>query len=457
MGDFADKDTTAPAVAAVADDSTPGPDRQYRVIIDHSPDAIVVHEGAYLVFVNPAGLHLIGATDPADVVGRPLGEFVAAESTAALFERISGLDSLGAASAPTEMTLRRLDGRNVPVESRSVRTIWDGRPAYLAVLRDLSAEHAARAEADAANLQFGAVVSCLVEGVIILDDQGVVLSMNTAAAHILDIDPADIIGIHGPNVLAHTLNPISADTGLTVDPDNYPLVRARRTGRPATFTIGIHRPDGTLVWTSGTTQQFSPPPTPRYVLSFSDVTAERETSARLEYQATHDALTDLPNRLRVVDTLTTTLANPHRGPIAVLFLDLDNLKAANDSLGHSTGDHVLRIAARRLQHAIPDDAIIGRVGGDEFVAVIHTEPTNLDTITDAIHTALAQPITLDNWTLTITTSIGAATVPTTDTRTIDNLLHDADIAMYAAKQNGGNHTVHHPPPQGHNRADAIHA
>ncbi|WP_299577603.1 diguanylate cyclase [uncultured Williamsia sp.] len=442
-GDFAD-DGTAPSPAAPAHAHDPGV--QYRVLIDHSPDAIVVHQGAELVFVNAAGLQLIGASDPADVVGHPLGEFVTEESTAALFERIRGLDSLGAASSPTEMTLRRLDGHHVPVEARSVRTIWVGRPAYLAVLRDLTAEHAARAEADAANLQFGAVVSCLVEGVMILDDEGVPLSMNTSAAHILDVDPADVLGTD-LETLARTLNPISADTGLPLDPEIYPFARARRTGRPATFTAGIHRPDGTVVWISGTTQHFSPPPT-RYVMSFSDVTAEREASARLEYQATHDALTGLPNRLRLVDTLTTTLANPHRGPIAVLFLDLDNLKAANDSLGHSTGDHVLRIAARRLQQAIPGDGIIGRVGGDEFVAIIHAEPSGLGAITDALHAALAQPITLDGWTLIITTSVGVVTVPPSDTRTIDDLLHDADTAMYTAKQNGGDQTVHHPAPRG---------
>lgn len=443
MRDFAD-DSTSPSPATPQNTHAPDPGVQYRVLIDHSPDAIVVHEGTELVFVNPAGLQLIGASTSADVVGHPLGEFVTKESTAALFERIQGLDSLGAASPPTEMALRRLDGHHVPVEARSVRTIWAGRPAYLAVLRDLTAEYAARAEADAANLQFGAVVSSLVEGVIIFDDDGATLSMNTSAAHILDVDPADVLGVAGPDILARTLNPISADTGLPIDPDDYPLVRARRTGRPATFTVGLHRPDGTVVWISGTTQHFSPPPASRYVMSFSDVTAEREASARLEYQATHDALTHLPNRLRLVDTLTTTLANPRRGPIAVLFLDLDNLKAANDSLGHSTGDHLLRVAARRLHQVIPGDGIIGRVGGDEFVAIIHTEPTGLGATTNAIHTTLAQPITLNGSTLTITTSIGVVTVPPTDTRTIDDLLHDADTAMYTAKKNGGDQTVHHP-------------
>lgn len=415
-------------------------DRQYRVLIDHSPDAVVVHEGRALVFANPAALRLIGATEPTQVVGHPMTEFVDMGSTTALFERIAALDGLGAASVPTSMVLRRLDGVAVEVESRSVLTVWEARPAYLVVLRDMTAQRAAEAAKAMSERQFTTVVENLVEGVIVLDGAGVVQSINPAACTILGVHAGDVVEATGDRTLAHVLGTATAD-GDVVPPVDYPHVRAQRDGRPASFVNRIRRPDGTEVWIRGTTQVLDSGRKTRLVVSFTDTTEERRATDRLEYQATHDSMTDLPNRMRVVDALRAALADPGRGPLAVFFMDLDNLKTINDSLGHSVGDSILQEVATRLRAVVPHDGIVGRVGGDEFVAVIHGDDGYVSRVSDTIHATLSDPSELDGWTLGITASIGVVTIPAVDTRTIDDLLRDADLAMYEAKGAGGERTV----------------
>lgn len=435
-----------PGARATEDDGEQvGLDRQYRVLIDHSPDAIVVHEGNLLVFVNPAGQRLIGATRADQVVGHPFSDFVDQQSMKPLLGRISSLDHEGAASEPTEMELRRIDGRHVEVEARSVLTIWAGQRAYLAILRDLTAQKAAETAAMSAERQFTTVVSTLLEGVIILDRHGVVKSINAAASTILGIGD-EIVDATGPDRLRHRLTTTSAD-GRMLTGDDYPYVLAQRTGSPAAFTNCIHRPDGTAVWIRGTTQRIFSGPAQRLVVSFTDITSERANNERLEYQATHDALTGLPNRGHIVDTLRATLDNLERGPTAVLFIDLDDLKTINDTHGHTIGDDVLKTVATRLHTMTPDASTVGRIGGDEFVAIIKGNDGFVDAITAAIHTTLTEHIKINNQTLKITASIGVVQLTTDDhSRTVDDLLHDADHAMYAAKTAGGKRTTRHPPP-----------
>ncbi len=413
--------------------------REYRILIDHSPDTIVVHEGREIVFVNPAGLRLIGATDVAQVVGHSLAEFVGQQSIPPMVARIRDLDHVGAVSEPTEMVLRRIGGRHVEVEAVSVLTHWEGRPAYQVVLRDLSAQRAAEAAAARAELLYTNVVSSLVEGVIVMDATGVIESINPAAADIFGVDPTLAVGERMPTLWAGA--EVLDSDGAILPSDQHPHVRTQSTGAPVSFVVGLRWPDRPVLWNSGTCSLLDSGAGSPMVVSFSDISDARNATARLEYQATHDSLTGLPNRLHVVTEVRSTLEDPHRRTeMAVLFLDLDNLKSVNDSLGHSVGDEVLREAARRLRHTVDADSLVGRVGGDEFVVVLAGGSVRVDTVADRIHRALTLPIERPGATLIVSASIGAVTVPVGDPRTINDLLRDADVAMYAAKASGGNRT-----------------
>ncbi|GAA1461879.1 diguanylate cyclase domain-containing protein [Williamsia maris] len=413
--------------------------REYRILIDHSPDTIVVHEGREIVFVNPAGLRLIGATDATQVVGHSLAEFVSQESIPPMVARIRDLEQVGAVSEPTEMVLRRLGGRHVEVEAVSVLTRWAGRHAYQVVLRDLSPQREAEAAAARAELLYTNVVSSLVEGVIVMSATGVIESINPAAAGIFGVDASSAVGANLTDLWVGA-EVIDAD-GVALSPDQHPHVRTQLTAAPVTFMVGLRWSDRPILWTSGTCTLLDSGVSSPMVVSFSDITDARAATAQLEYQATHDSLTGLPNRLHVVTDVRSTLTDPHRRTeMAVLFLDLDNLKSVNDSFGHSVGDEVLREVADRLRHTVDADSLVGRVGGDEFVAVLVGDSASVDEVADRIHRALTAPIERSGGTVAVSVSIGAVTVPVGDSRTINDLLRDADVAMYAAKAAGGNRT-----------------
>ncbi|MBI4696740.1 MAG: diguanylate cyclase [Gammaproteobacteria bacterium] len=177
------------------------------------------------------------------------------------------------------------------------------------------------------------------------------------------------------------------------------------------------------------------------VLVFRDVTAARAIARETRHLALHDGLTDLPNRLLLDDRLAKAiaLARRHRVKSAVLFIDLDNFKAINESLGHATADQVLRSVAQRLVGSVRDSDTVSRLGGDEFVVLLsqieHFEHAALRA--EKILTALAQPHTLPGTTLCVSASIGIGIYPD-DGQDAQTLLKCADAAMYYAKDFGRN-------------------
>jgi diguanylate cyclase (GGDEF)-like protein len=173
--------------------------------------------------------------------------------------------------------------------------------------------------------------------------------------------------------------------------------------------------------------------------------AERQRSDdELTFLATHDVLTGLPNRKLILDRTEQLLARSrrHRTLPAAVFIDLDNFKLINDTLGHGAGDELLRAVTARLQSAVREPDTLGRLGGDEFVVI--AEDISLEAgpelIAERLLEAMSEPFTLTDAAarLKVTASIGVAAGPRASA---DELLRDADIAMYRAKCNGKNRYV----------------
>ena len=183
-----------------------------------------------------------------------------------------------------------------------------------------------------------------------------------------------------------------------------------------------------------------------YMLMCEDVTDQRRASELIKYQATYDALTELPNRRMFMDQLHQSLSRSIRQghQSAVLFLDLDNFKTINDSLGHPVGDAMLREAALRIKHGVRAEDTVARLGGDEFVVLFSELSRTRDeavrivqNLAEKMHKSLAQPYLIENHDLHITPSIGIAVFPS-GTETADDILRQADTAMYQAKEAGRN-------------------
>ncbi len=192
-----------------------------------------------------------------------------------------------------------------------------------------------------------------------------------------------------------------------------------------------------------------------------EANARAKVEDELRYTAWHDNLTGLPNRLNLLTTLEETLAQARTSGShgSVLMIDLDNFKIINDSLGHKTGDAVLKVVARRLKEAVPPQAMVARLGGDEFTILLNDDaPSRAVTAANALDTAesvlahLAQPMSPQYRVLTIGASIGVATFPEAGIRPAD-IMRSADIALYRAKD-AGRHTARIFEPGMQREADA---
>jgi diguanylate cyclase (GGDEF)-like protein/PAS domain S-box-containing protein len=184
-----------------------------------------------------------------------------------------------------------------------------------------------------------------------------------------------------------------------------------------------------------------------------DVSERVAQQAQLEHLAFHDALTGLPNRGLFSDRVAHALRKRNTGvaPPVVLFVDLDGFKAVNDSAGHATGDALLTHAARRLQASVRAGDTIARLGGDEFAVLLEweagTPPSSAGEVAARILSALTKPYRIGSMDAVVSASIGMAVAAPRVTP--DELLHQADLAMYAAKAAGkGRIRMHHsqPPP-----------
>jgi len=185
-----------------------------------------------------------------------------------------------------------------------------------------------------------------------------------------------------------------------------------------------------------------------YIGYIQDITEKKETQKLLEeqtkklrYQAHHDMLTDLPNRTLFKERLERSIieATRHRNNFALFFIDLDQFKKINDSLGHHVGDEVLIEAAKRLKNSLREEDTLSRLGGDEFTVILKDikVPKNAATVAQKILNRMKEPIHIGTHILHISASIGIALYPD-DATNMDDLIKYADAAMYKAKDEGRN-------------------
>lgn len=169
-----------------------------------------------------------------------------------------------------------------------------------------------------------------------------------------------------------------------------------------------------------------------------DITKQIETEENLKQMAYYDSLTNLPNRIMLRSHLKKVISRAKRKEhdITIMFLDLDGFKNINDTLGHDTGDALLKEVANRLNSGVREEDLISRIGGDEFIIVIEeTHKEEVKMIAERILTNTAKPYLLNDQSVSVTPSIGISTYPD-DGHDIETLIKNADKAMYLAKDRG---------------------
>ncbi|GAA5214276.1 cyclic Di-GMP phosphodiesterase RmdA [Streptomyces thinghirensis] len=281
--------------------------------------------------------------------------------------------------------------------------------------------------------RFRAVFEGAAIGIGIADLDGNVLQVNGALMRMFGIaDPT----LRGRNVREWSHPDDAPQTWRLYDE----LVRGEREAYH--LEKAFYRPDGTVLWTNLTVSLLRDADgTPQYQLALMEDTTERRLlNLRLRYEATHDALTGLPNRSFFFERLEKALNAGPGQRFGLCYLDLDGFKTVNDSLGHAAGDRLLVEVADRLQScATAPGEMVARLGGDEFVALTTGPGTRdeVDELAGRIMNALLAPISVDGRELTVRGSIGIVEGPAGE-RSPAEVLRSADITMYRAKSAGGN-------------------
>lgn len=180
----------------------------------------------------------------------------------------------------------------------------------------------------------------------------------------------------------------------------------------------------------------------------SDVTEQRESNEKIAYLARYDTLTELPNRLMLNEGLGEALryAQQWRTRCAFLMIDLDRFKAVNDSLGHLVGDRLLAEVSRRLMAVVSENELVGRLGGDEFAIVIRDagEVGYVEKMGRKVIDTLSKPYNIDHHVLYVGASVGSAVGPR-DGSTVEDIMRNSDLALYAAKDEGGGEQFRYEP------------
>jgi diguanylate cyclase (GGDEF)-like protein/PAS domain S-box-containing protein len=282
------------------------------------------------------------------------------------------------------------------------------------------------------------ILSSAGEGILGLDLEGRTTFVNPAAARMLGYSVEELIGCSMHELLHHT-----GIEGKPDDNDRCAIYATVAEGKSQHVTEEVlWRKDGS----SFPVEYVSTPLRDNEkvggsVVVIKDITERKAQAALLEYRANHDNLTNLPNRTYLSNHLSDIVARAfwQKRVVAVLFLDLDNFKKVNDTLGHDFGDLLLKEVGERLKKCLREGDIVSRLGGDEFVLVLADVAKLLDIsiIAKKILAALSEPFEIEKTELYVTASIGISAFPS-DGESAETLLKNADTAMYRAKEKGKN-------------------
>lgn len=400
----------------------------YHVLVQESADIVMtVDPNGMIRFANSAMERWL-ATGPEALIGTQVLDLIHPDDHDIVTDVVVRLLDDPRHPQPFEFRARHADGTYRWVDGWLQNLL--GHPDVGGLLgngRDVTERHHAQAELAASEARFRSLASSSPSAIFELDDTGVVRFANTRWH---EVTGRVVTGTERIFSVLHS--------------DDRTRVRLRwqavRGRQGLDENVRVVRPDGTIRWVELRTR---PVPGARtsdvtHVGSLHDVTELRTVHQELEYLASHDSLTGLPNRGRLLDRLDAAIDEAARRGhlLALLFVDLDRFKIVNDSLGHHAGDQVLLAIAGRLGDLVRPMDEIARFGGDEFVVLCAPIDGDVEaaTLADRIRRETSGAVEVDGATVHVTVSVGYVTGD--GTASPESLLRDADAAMYEAKTRG---------------------
>jgi diguanylate cyclase (GGDEF)-like protein/PAS domain S-box-containing protein len=398
--------------------------RLSTIITAISDALIVVDHSGIIRFVNPAGESLF-SRPRLELLGYWFGSLY------------------GEVDRATEVTILHPEGKLIMAEMQVVEIIWEGEPATLASLRDVTERYQAMRQVQQTRNFLQTMIDHLPVAVFVKEAQsepfGAFTFWNETCEKLFGLTTEQVIGktvdeLFPPDQAKRMIqqDKEAFDWGVMQDiPEE--LIKSHSLGDRILHTVKI--------------PLYDEEHEPEYLLCISeDITERKLVEEQLRHNAYHDTLTNLPNRAFFMERLQQaihTVEKQNNSLFAVLFIDLDDFKYINDSLGHAIGDKLLISLTDRLKNCLQERDILARFGGDEFTILLAEvgEFQEVITVAQKIQQELTLPFNLGTHQVFTNASIGIALL-TADYQQPEELLRDADIAMYSAKEKGqGNYSI----------------
>ena len=413
-----------------------------RAILEAALDCIITidHEGTVHEW-NPAAERTFGYSRQ-EAIGREMATMIIPPETRDA-HRQGIAHYLATGDGPVlgrriEVEAMRADGSRFPVELAINNVDLPGTPFFTAYVREISDRVAAERQLRDAEERYRTLVERLPAIVYVADfgSQGTWRYVSPQIEAVLGFTPDEWLA--DASLWARQIHPADRELVLAAEEQ----LRTRGVEQSATWEYRMLARDGGVVWIRDEAMLIpgdgSRIPQMRGVMI--DITDRKHLEERLTHQAFYDGLTGLPNRALFIERLDHALARSMRRPddiVAVLFLDLDDFKVVNDTLGHTAGDQLLQTVSRRLVDASRADDTAARLGGDEFTILLE-DVSSVDEVAryaGRILERITAPIDVGEHRLTVSASIGIGISGSGETGAED-LVRQADVAMYRAKQNG---------------------
>ena len=397
----------------------------FATLADHVPTLIAYYDTGTLQcrFANRAYAELTGHTVQS-IVGKRLIEVIGVDANSAIAPHVARVVRGEKVQYERELTLP--DGTMRQIEVSLVPHI---NPAGVqlgsfVLIHDITRHHEAKRLLLESEERLQKFVSAAREGIVFHQD-GIIEDINDAALSLLGYSLPEMIGRSALDFIAPENRQTAMDYLVAPGEAPYESEVIHKSGRriPVEFAGRTLRRNG-VAYRMGTMR---------------DISERKQAEARIRFMAHHDVLTGLPNRVMLHERLESLLALARRqqNQVAVLFLDLDHFKHVNDSLGHHAGDELLRVVAARIQAAVRDADVVARQGGDEFIVVLAglDQPEAAAAVAVKLLVQVAEPLTIEGHSVSVAPSIGISMFPA-DGGNANELIRQADSAMYLAKQNG---------------------
>ncbi len=408
-------------------------ENQQELFVELYPEPILIHREGSILHANQACVNILGASSLMELLGKSILDFSSPEYKDIVEKRIRQLNQPGVVVTPTEEKVIRLDGKVIDVEVRGISLNIDGKPSYFMIFHDLTSKKQAEKTLRQSEERYRLIAENMTDLVCLIDRNGLFKYASPSHVTVLGFPSETYEGKCGKDFLHK---------------DDFKHVRKHlvdiaATKKSGVFNFRFNNIKGNWIWLEAkATPIYDEKGIFEHFLVVSrDITERKMYEERLTYLAFHDTLTGLPNRRLFKQRLEQALkeAERYERKMAVMYLDIDNFKHVNDTLGHDMGDELLKQLAQRVKECLRESDTISRQGGDEITILLPEISNERDAIQIAnrIINSLREPWYIGELAFRVTSSIGIAFYPNGG-KTRRELMKSADIALYEAKENGRN-------------------